>query len=154
MGEKVGWLLSVRGFALQRQAEKRKWFFWLTTTNVLAHCTTRFFLLSSAYSSGCSQLSYRPRRRAIIICLFFGEWPRAIFMMLYAPNGFNRSNHPSNWTAAAVTSLANSGFVQISMGAHLYIQNFGNGPRQYLACIMHQIRMRNKGLCTELIRAI
>ena len=48
--------------------------------------------------------------RAIIICLFFGEWPRAIFMMLYAPNGFNRSNHPSNWTAAAVTSLVNSAF--------------------------------------------
>ena len=50
---------------------------WLTTTNVLAHCTTRFFLASFA----------------IIICLFFGEWPAAIFMMLYAPNGFNRSNH-------------------------------------------------------------
>ena len=26
--------------------KKRKWFFWLTTTNVLAHCTTRFFFFA------------------------------------------------------------------------------------------------------------
>ena len=30
----------------------------------------------------------------IIICLFLVEWPLAIFMMLYAPNGFNFEQQP------------------------------------------------------------
>ena len=47
------------------------------------------------------------------------HWPRAIFMTLYVPNGFNPSNHLSNWTAAAVTFLGNS---KNFYGAYFYIQ--------------------------------
>ena len=41
-------LCTLADLLCRGKQKKRKWFFWLTTTNVLAHCTTRFFLLSSA----------------------------------------------------------------------------------------------------------